>query len=542
VSPASHPCPWWRICREPKLLDFSLPALASAVRCSSKAARAYRPLEGGSGSLDICPDCPRGDESLIRARNELTKRGEQGSFKGLLLEIAASSTTPRSPPSEGWPSRQPTTVPSDVRLRCSCSSQTRKYSIEAFLPPPSQDMATPNKRAPSSRPSSLVTASYDADAKDNGAPEVESPSLSTPSARARFEFEAGKSNDGTKILMLEWEDDASTQVIRGSWTVSWEGKSHTLPAEERNDENSQFKQAQTHRLFFLLPPGVSIPTTITLTLRPEDASKGDVVWKTNPLPAIFPPGLYEPAAGGNTSRRPSKGVLHTLWAKKRLQTLQSEIDRELKDFPEGIGLEMAMKEKDWIETTFNIPPLDTNNSSHRLSLKNIDSVPLSPSSPLSPGGSRLAEKLKGLKLQTGEGELKRRDSSQTSTAGASRGPLSPDDEDIAVPSFSAFRGANPDVLAAKPAQRPSTNATAKRITPPVAPRQQGFGGVDSIAGLMAAGTGTGFSSTTRPDETEDEGELFAMPLSPRSPEMTKSPFSFAQTDTGKYLKSEGKVA
>jgi hypothetical protein len=398
---------------------------------------------------------------------------------------------------------------------------------------------TPHKKAPASRPSSLVTASYDADSKDNGAPEVESPSLSTPSARARFEFEAGKSNDGTKILMLEWEDDASTQVIHGSWTVSWEGKSHTLPAEERNDENSQFRQAQTHRLFFLLPPGVSIPTTITLTLRPEDASKGEIVWKTNPLPAIFPPGFYESAVGGSNPRRPAKGVLHTLWGKKRLQTLQSEIDRESRDFPEGIGLEMALKEKEWIETSFNIPSIDASTSNHRLSFRNFDSVPLSPTTPLSPGGSRLAEKLKGLKLQTGDSELNRRDSSQSSAAGASRGPLSPDDEDIAVPSFSAFRGANPDVLAAKPAQRPSSNATARRITPPTAPRQQG---VESIAGLMATGSGTGFSNSTRSDEIEDEGELFAMPLSPRSPEMTKSPFSFAQPDKGSYLKSEGKVA
>jgi hypothetical protein len=405
-------------------------------------------------------------------------------------------------------------------------------------------MALPSKRASTSRPSDLITASYDADLKDiGGGPEVESPSLSTPSARARFEFEAGKSTEnGTKILMLEWEDDASTQNIRGSWTVSWEGKSHTLPAEERNDENSQTKQAQTHRLFFLLPPGVSVPATVTLTLRPDDVSKGEVVWKTNPLPAIFPPGLYESAVGGTNPRRPSKGVLHTLWAKKRLQTLQSEIDRETADRPEGIGLEMAMKEKDWIETSFSIPPLETNTSVHRLSLKNLDSVPLSPGTPLSPGGSRLAEKMKGLKLQTGEGELKRRDSSQTSTAGASRGPLSPDDEDIAVPSFSAFRGANPDVLAAKPAQRPSTNTTAKRILPPSIPQQPSFGSVDSIAGLMSVGNGTGFSGVGRQDETEDEGELFAMPLSPRSPEMTKSPFSFAQTDTGKYLKSEGKVA
>src|ERR1700712_5362478 len=102
--------------------------------------------------------------------------------------------------------------------------------------------------------------------------------LSTPQARARFEFEPGKSNDGTKILMLEWEDDARTQEITGSWTVSWEGKSHVLPAEERGGDT---KADQTHRLFFLLPPGVSIPTTVTLTLQPLESQKGSeaVVWK-----------------------------------------------------------------------------------------------------------------------------------------------------------------------------------------------------------------------------------------------------------------------
>lgn len=337
--------------------------------------------------------------------------------------------------------------------------------------------------------------------------------------------------------MLEWEDDARTQSIRGSWTVSWEGKSHVLPAEERKDSTS----AQGHRLFFLLPSGVNVPATVLLTLKPDDASKDEVVWKTNPLPAIFPPGLYEPAIGGNKPRQPSKGVLHTLWAKKRLQTLHSEIERETRDFPEGIGLDMAVREKEWIESSFSIPPLETiPTTNHRHSLRNLADPPLSPSTPLSSGGSRLAEKLKGLKLQTRDGELKRRDSSQTTAAEVTRGPFSPDDEDVAVPSYSAFRGANPGVLAAKPAQRPdaklSTKAqlTAKPILPPATmPRQQG---VESISGLMA-GSGPDFSANGRPDD-EDEGELFAMPLSPRSPEMTKSPFSFAQTDTRKYLKGE----
>jgi hypothetical protein len=402
--------------------------------------------------------------------------------------------------------------------------------------------SSPKKRTSISRPSSLSTNAYDAENAKDGAPEVESPSLSTPSARARFEFEPGKANaDGTKILMVEWEDDSTTQTLCGSWTVSWEGKSHVLPAEERRDATSETPQAQSHRLFFLLPPGANVPATVTLVLRPESASNGEVVWKTNPLPAIFPPGLYDPTVGNSNPRRPSKGVLHTLWAKKRLQTLQTEIDRETREFPEGVGLEMALREKEWIEASFGVQLSDSNNlSAHRLSLKSLDPVPLSPTGPLSPGGSRLAEKLKGLKIQTGEGDLKRRDSSQASTAGDGRGPLSPDDEDIAVPSFSAFRGANPAVLAAKPAQRPSSNLKpdttvppVKRVLPTPSPPRQPAGGVDSIAGLMSSGTSAGAGTQ---EDIEEERELFAMPLSPRSPEMTKSPFSFAKTDTGKYLK------
>jgi hypothetical protein len=41
--------------------------------------------------------------------------------------------------------------------------------------------------------------------------------------------------------------------------------------------------------------------------------------------------------------------------------------------------------------------------------------------------------------------------------------------------------------------------------------------------------------STRDDgETETEDELFAVKLSPRSPEMKKSPFSFTANDTKPY--------
>jgi hypothetical protein len=325
--------------------------------------------------------------------------------------------------------------------------------------------------------------------------------------------------------MVEWEDDDSTRNVKGTWTVGWEGKSTVLPADERN-ASSDVQADHGHRLFFLLPAGASIPALITLTLQPADESKEPVVWQTNPLPAIFPPGFAESAVG---SRKPSKGVLHTLWAKKRLYTLQKEIEKEEKLFPEGIGLAMAVQEKEWIENNFGLGV--TESASHRQALRGLADVPRSPSSPLSPGGSRLSEKLKGLKLQTNDNQAK---------PGASSNPLSPEDADVAIPSFSAFKGADPSDLAAKPAQKVSAPGGVRSFAPQAPSRQSTAGTVGSLA-EMISGTGPTFASTATSethDDHDEEDELFAMPLSPRSPEMATSPFSFAKTDTMKYLKGD----
>jgi hypothetical protein len=322
--------------------------------------------------------------------------------------------------------------------------------------------------------------------------------------------------------MVEWEDDDSTRDVKGSWTVSWEGKSAVLPAEERSAGNEAQSDAQAHRLFFLLPAGAIIPALITLTLRPSEAGKEDVVWQTNPLPAIFPPSFAKSAVG---STKPSKGVLHTLWAKKRLRTLQSEIDQEEKLFPEGIGLAMAVQEKEWIEENFGLGATET--TSHRQALNNLGDAAQSPSSPMSPGGSRLSEKLKGLKLQTHDG---------SSRQGAGSNPLSPEEADVAVPSFSAFGGANPGILAAKPAQKPSALPAVRSIIPQMPSGQSIAGTVGSLAEMISGAVGMAPMSNMK-DEDEEE-ELFAMPLSPRSPEMTTSPFSFAQSDTAKYEKGD----
>ncbi|KAK3077027.1 hypothetical protein LTS18_011397, partial [Coniosporium uncinatum] len=172
--------------------------------------------------------------------------------------------------------------------------------------------------------------------------EVESPSVSSTTALCRFEFESGRGNEGTKILMVEWEDDPSTRDLEGNWHISWEGKTTVLPADGRTGSD-------TNRMYFLLPPSVPIPPNVTLTHRSSDSNRKPVVWHTNPLPAIFPPEL-----GTSARTAGKKGVLHTIWAKKRLQALKKEIDEESQLNVESVGLIMAVQEKEWIEHNFGV--------------------------------------------------------------------------------------------------------------------------------------------------------------------------------------------
>ena len=222
-------------------------------------------------------------------------------------------------------------------------------------------------------------------------------------ALARFEFEAGKGNDGTKILMIEWEDDDLTRsAADGSWQVSWEGKTTVLPAQERPDET-------TRRFYFLLPPNVTIPPVVTLSFDPPHVDtcspqppQARESLQLNPLPAIFPPEL------GATGRAAGKkGVLHTIWAKKRLRVLQKEIEHEMAINAEGVALHMAVQEKEWIEGNFGLSPHGQEGPINAHDPSTSASVyPTGPATPVSPvSGRKLAEKLKGLKLRTGEKEL-----------------------------------------------------------------------------------------------------------------------------------------
>jgi hypothetical protein len=223
-------------------------------------------------------------------------------------------------------------------------------------------------------------AHFEPDGASLAATSVRDQALSSTGALARFEFEAGRGNEGTKILMVEWNEEDDSSKNHGNWEVSWEGKSTVL------SERDSAADGKTHRLYFLLGPGTPIPRIVKI------AQVGGKTMQTNPLPAIFPPEL-----GVSARTAGKKGVLHTIWGKKRLTVLQREIDTEMKAGAEGIGLDLAIKEKEWIEENFGIGARYAQ-----------DAVEPPPSSPKSPGGGRLAEKMRGLKLGTSASDLNAR--------------------------------------------------------------------------------------------------------------------------------------
>lgn len=216
---------------------------------------------------------------------------------------------------------------------------------------------------------------------------------------ARFEF----SDAGTKILMVEWVPQAVGSAQDGSgvkdkdapWEVSWPGKQTFLPASDSDHQLSPTASGQPssptsstrRRIFFLLPPTSSVPAEITLTPPGQDPIN------LKPLPAIFPEGFFLEEAAG------PRGVLHTIWAKKRLRELQKEIEDELRNNAEGVAVEMAIAEKQWITDNFLPRPAEEQQ------LRNMGSAGMTPISPRSPIGGRLGEKLKGLRLGTSPADL-----------------------------------------------------------------------------------------------------------------------------------------
>lgn len=244
-------------------------------------------------------------------------------------------------------------------------------------------MASPDKQAPTSEPPEPLDV-------------VETPtSPSSGLALSRFEFETGKSNEGTKILMVEWDASTQKQGDGSDWEVSWEGKGAVLPIRDTEPDPKE----STRRVYFLLPPGAAVPALVSITPKTADGdgdNRTKAVLRTKPMPAIFPAELTGKQDAGR------RGVLHTIWAKKRLVELQAEIAVEMKTNGESVGLEMAMQERQWIVDHFGMasdPGMPKPTKLH------IPQNSANPASPRSPVGGRLGEKLRGLKLATSPAEL-----------------------------------------------------------------------------------------------------------------------------------------
>ncbi len=101
-------------------------------------------------------------------------------------------------------------------------------------------------------------------------------------------------------------------------------------------------------------------------------------------------------------------------------------------------------------------------------------------------------------------------------------PLSPNTDDVAVSSFSLFHGATSRTSRAV-AQNPPQHLLARQNDP------------SRVSSLDAIASG----NLPPNDETETEDDLFAVKMSPRSPEMAKSPFSFATSDTVPWIRNDG---
>lgn len=362
------------------------------------------------------------------------------------------------------------------------------------------------------------------DSIDNNPPALSSPllpqTLTSVTALARFEFEPGRGNDGTKVILVEWQDDDKNRHTAGSWQVSWTGKKTSFPADDNPSDN-------TRRLYFLLPPGQNVPPAITIAYTPpKDKTSGKqaepMELSVQPLPAIFTPEL-----GATAKASGKKGVLHTIWAKKRLQMLAKEIRLEEEFNLEGIALEMALSERQWIEQNFGIaqPPQKPANLDLG-ALPKMSSPPISPGpqSPRSPGGRRLTDKLKGLSLVTNE-----KDISGINTPTREANPLSPEAGDVAYGSFRDFKGDRPS--------RPAANTGPKKMVaqaPPAHIQEQQSQSIGASLSSVARGEKT----TARP-QAKDTDDLFAVALSPRSPDAPKSPFSMSSADVGAFAKIKG---
>ncbi|KAK1848190.1 hypothetical protein CCHR01_09164 [Colletotrichum chrysophilum] len=343
-------------------------------------------------------------------------------------------------------------------------------------------MDGPSVTQPSASPSSSApTPDLPAERYRSDRPLHEPPSdpgTSDLPALARFEFQAGRGNDGTKILMVEWNASSGPQSLlsaSGTWQVSWEGKTSHVPVE---DEETGKKK----RIYFLLPPGAAVPSVITI------AHPDGTAFTTKSLPALFPPGL-----GAGNSVIGARGILHTIWAKKRLAELEDEIVSEMKTNSEGIGLEIAYQERQWIVEQFGVNlKVNMGVSGSTPAVAPAPRAPSSSMSPKSPIGGKVGQKLKGLKLATSAADLVvGRAGENTCLQPISFSPAS---NDVAVSSFPTFA-------------------------------RQGHSKVRGDAAASLDAVLVNNEAYVEGNEYDQEEDLFALPMSPRSPDMGRSPFS-----------------
>ncbi|KJZ79095.1 hypothetical protein HIM_01246 [Hirsutella minnesotensis 3608] len=299
---------------------------------------------------------------------------------------------------------------------------------------------------------------------------AEMPAAIATAHLARFEF----SDHGTKVLMVEWHpavapgsdfDTTSAATISASGT---DVASTTEPAAwqvswpaKSSTTVVPARETDEDENGSCRRVYFLLPPEAPVPPTVTISRTGRPTLTLKPLPAIFPPG-FDADVG-------ARGVLHTLWAKTRMAELQHEIDTELRSNAESVGLQMALAEKQWILDNFlrsRVPSV----------------APRSPAS----GSRRISDRLKGLRLATSAADL--------ATAEAKGGAvnmthLPPHTQsarggDVAISSFT-----------------------------------------DITRGSEKAGSPTFHSAPVRAGLREGEDDLFALPMSPRSPDMKKSPFS-----------------
>ncbi|KAL9060269.1 MAG: hypothetical protein Q9162_000673 [Coniocarpon cinnabarinum] len=369
-------------------------------------------------------------------------------------------------------------------------------------------------------------------------PDGKTPGLA--SALSRFEYEPERKgvHDATKVLLVEWEEEHDLHVSKeqnsGEWTVEWKGpnnkregialKSHPLP----DDSNRASSDHPSHRLYFLLQAGAPVPSHVSISFTPDNASNPTIAAAIPTLPAIFPPSLL--TSGTSLGK---KGVLHTLWAKSRLAALRAEIDEEEERGRfEGVGIEMARDELEWIKEHFGVvekhygsaasdAPASPRQQYYEIQDDSARGRPASPrdspsqlapplrsptnlSSPTSAssGSERLQQKMKGLRVGTTPSSNTQTPTPPTSASSlngkgsqvphmqqqvppgvftppqtgssnmASKNPLSPEVGDVAVGSrslFAALKGPHPSESPAS--QTNSAAQPAASPTKPSAPAQ-----------------------------------------------------------------------